>query len=350
VQDYHFALLPRLIKQKKPNARVAIFWHIPWPNPEAFGICPWQRQLVEGLLGADLIGFHIQSHCNNFLQTADRTLESRVDWEHFSISRQSHRTLVRPFPISVALAEGESLDHDQYGNNYTERSALLRSLGVDTAFVGVGVDRVDYTKGIQERFRAIERFLEKYPKYQNQFTFIQIGAPSRTHIKRYHDLLAELEAEAERINWRFQSGKSKPIIFLKRQHSHAEIEPYYRAADFCLVTSLHDGMNLVAKEFLATRSDERGVLILSQFTGAAGELRDALLINPYDIDQTAEAIRAAIEMDPEEKQMRVNRMRKVIREHNIYRWAGNLITELCELRLDTADRFQPRFRGKIAVG
>jgi trehalose-6-phosphate synthase len=349
VQDYHFALLPKLIKQKKPNARVAIFWHIPWPNPEAFGICPWQRQLVEGLLGADLIGFHIQSHCNNFLQTVDRTLESRVDWEHFSILRQNHRTLVRPFPISVALAEGESIDTDQYRINYTERSALLRSLGVETAFVGIGVDRVDYTKGILERFQAIERFLEKYPKYQDQFTFIQIGAPSRTHIKRYHDLLAELEAEAERINWRFQSGKAKPILFLKRQHSHAEIEPYYRAADFCLVTSLHDGMNLVAKEFLASRSDERGVLILSQFTGAAGELRDALLINPYDIDQTAEAIRTAIEMDPEEKQMRVNRMRKTIREHNIYRWAGNLITELCELRLDAADRFQPRFRGKIAA-
>jgi trehalose-6-phosphate synthase len=349
VQDYHFALLPKLIKQKKPNARVAIFWHIPWPNPEAFGICPWQRQLVEGLLGADLIGFHIQSHCNNFLQTVDRTLESRVDWEHFSILRQSHRTLVRPFPISVALAEEEPRDSEQYRNDYTDRSALLRGLGVETAFVGVGVDRVDYTKGILERFHAIERFLEKYPKYRDQFTFIQIGAPSRTHIKRYHDLLAELEAEAERINWRFQSGKSKPILFLKRQHSHAEIEPYYRAADFCLVTSLHDGMNLVAKEFLAARTDERGVLILSQFTGAAGELRDALLVNPYDIDQTAEAIRAAIEMDPEEKQMRVSRMRRTIREHNIYRWAGNLITELCELRLDAADRFQPRFRGKVAV-
>jgi trehalose-6-phosphate synthase len=347
VQDYHFALLPRLIKQKNPNARVAIFWHIPWPNPEAFGICPWQRQLVEGLLGADLIGFHIQSHCNNFLQTADRVVESRVNWEHFSILRQSHRTLVRPFPISVDIREEESHDSEQYRINYMERSAFLRSLGVETAFVGVGVDRVDYTKGIQERFQAIERFLEKYPKYQNQFTFIQIGAPSRTHIKRYHDLLAELEAEAERINWKFQSGKSKPIIFLNRQHSHAEIEPYYRAADFCLVTSLHDGMNLVAKEFLAARSDERGVLILSQFTGAANELRDALLVNPYDIDQTAEAIRAAIEMDPEEKQMRVNRMRKTIREHNIYRWAGNLITELCELRIDTADRYQAKFRGRV---
>jgi trehalose 6-phosphate synthase len=337
VQDYHFALLPRLLKEKRPDARVAIFWHIPWPNQEAFGICPWQRQLVDGLLGADLIGFHIQSHCNNFLQTVDRVVESRVDWEHFAVSRQDHRTIVRPFPISVDLTDDESVESHNCGVNYLERSTLLHSLGVEAAFVGVGVDRVDYTKGIPERFRAIERFLEKYPSYQGRFTFVQIGAPSRTHIKRYHDLLAEVEAEAERINWRFQTSKWKPIIFLKRQHSHAEIERYYCAADLCLVTSLHDGMNLVAKEFLAARRDERGVLILSQFTGAARELRDALLVNPYDIDQTAEAIRAALEMEPEDKQMRVHRMRKVIKEQNIYRWAGSLITELCELRLDAAD-------------
>jgi len=348
VQDYHFALLPRMIKEKRPDARVAIFWHIPWPNPEAFAICPWQRQLVDGLLGADLIGFHIQSHCNNFLQTVDRTLESRVDWEHFSVLRQSHRTMVRPFPISVDLTDDESIESDRHGVNYLERSALMHNLGVEAEFMGIGVDRVDYTKGIPERFCAIERFLEKYPKYQGKFTFVQIGAPSRTHIKRYHDLLAEVEAEAERINWRFQTGKWKPIIFLKRQHNHREIERYYSAADLCLVTSLHDGMNLVAKEFIAARRDERGVLILSQFTGAARELRDALLVNPYNIDQTAEAIRAALEMEPEEKQLRMHRMRRNVKEHNIYRWAGSLITELCELRLD-ADRDRERFRGNVAV-
>jgi alpha,alpha-trehalose-phosphate synthase [UDP-forming] len=341
VQDYHFALLPRLIKENRPDARVAIFWHIPWPNPEAFGICPWQRQLVDGLLGADLIGFHVQSHCNNFLQTVDRVVESRVDWEHFSVLRQDHRTMVRPFPISVDLTDDEPADDSTQGFTHLERASLMRSVGTEARFLGIGVDRVDYTKGILERFLAIERFLEKYPTYQGNFTFVQIGAPSRTHIKRYHDLLAEVEAEADRINWRFQTGKWKPIIFLKRQHSHTEIASYYRAADLCLVTSLHDGMNLVAKEFLAARRDERGVLILSQFTGAARELRDALLVNPYDIDQTANAIRVALEMEPEEKQLRMQRMRKVIREHNIYRWAGNLITELCEVRLDTKEEAAP---------
>jgi len=346
VQDYHFALLPRMIKQKRPDARVAIFWHIPWPNPEGFGICPWQRQLVDGLLGADLIGFHIQSHCNNFLQTVDRVVESRVDWEHFSVLRQNHRTIVRPFPISVNLTDDDS-ESDSH-SDYLERPALMHSLGLEAAFMGIGVDRVDYTKGILERFLAIERFLEKYPKYQKNFSFVQIGAPSRTHIKRYHDLQAELEAEVERINWRFQASKWKPIVFLNQQHNHHEIGRYYRAADLCLVTSLHDGMNLVAKEFIAARRDERGVLILSQFTGAARELRDALLVNPYDIDQTAEAIRAALEMEPEEKQIRMRRMRKVIKEQNIYRWAGSLITELCELRLDV-DRVQEKFRGNVTA-
>ena len=348
VQDYHFALLPRMIKEKRPDARVAIFWHIPWPNPEAFGICPWQRQLVDGLLGSDLIGFHVQSHCNNFLQTVDRIVESRVDWEHFSVRRHDHDTMVRPFPISVDLTDDEP-DGQKQSDPYMERASLLRSLGVEATYMGIGVDRVDYTKGILERFLAIERFLEKNPFYQGKFTFVQIGAPSRTHIKRYHDLLAEVDMEADRINWRFQSGKWKPIVFMKRQHSHSEITPYYRSADLCMVTSLHDGMNLVAKEFLAARHDERGVLILSEFTGAARELRDALLVNPYDIDQSADAIKTALEMEPEDKQLRVQRMRRTIKEHNIYRWAGNLISELCELRLDAVEDAHERVRASASV-
>jgi trehalose 6-phosphate synthase len=332
-QDYHFALLPRMIKKKRPDARIAIFWHIPWANPEKFSICPWQRQLVDGLLGADLVGFHIHSDCNNFLQTVDRTLESRIDWDHFAVEREDHRTIVKPFPISVAFDE---IQGDGVGNEsiYTEKTALLRELGVNTLFLGVGVDRVDYTKGIQERFRAIERLLEKYPDYLGKFTFVQIGAPSRTHIKRYHDLLGEVEAEADRINWRFQTGKWRPIIFLNRQHSHKEIQRFYRTADLCMVTSLHDGMNLVAKEFLAAREDEQGVLVLSQFTGAARELRDALIVNPYDVEQVADAIRFALEMEPDDRRNRMQRMRKVVKENNVYRWAGNLITELSEIRVE----------------
>jgi len=329
-QDYHFALLPRLIKKERPDARVAIFWHIPWPNPEAFGICPWQRELLDGLLGADLIGFHIQSHCNNFLQTVDRTLESRIDWEHFAVNREQHRTTVLPFPISVESHEPAPGRKDK--SSYEERATLLRELELEATYLGVGVDRVDYTKGILERFLAVERLLEKQPFYRGKFTFVQIGAPSRTHIKRYHDLIAEVEAEAERINWKFAAGKWKPIVFRKGQHNHDEIRRFYRSADLCLVTSLHDGMNLVAKEFVAARDDEQGALILSIFTGAARELRDALLVNPYDIEQTAEAIHLALEMEPDDRKARMLHMRKIVKEQNVYRWAANLIGTLCEVR------------------
>ncbi len=329
VQDYHFALLPLLIKSERPDARVAIFWHIPWPNPQAFGICPWQRELLEGLLGADLVGFHIQSHCNRFVESVDSALESRIDWDHFAVSRGGHRTLVRRYPISVAFtgAPGKPSPAAPF-----DRDAFLKSLGIQALFLGVGVDRVDYTKGIPERFRAIERFLDKYPLYHRQFTFVQIAAPSRTRIPRYQELMTEVQAEADRINHRFAAPDWTPILLFGSQYSHEEIDVYYKAADLCMVTSLDDGMNLVAKEFVAARDDEQGVLILSRFTGAARELRDALIVNPYDTDQLAEAVRMALEMIPEERQARMQRLRRLVREHNIYRWAANLVSDLAEMR------------------
>jgi alpha,alpha-trehalose-phosphate synthase [UDP-forming] len=341
VQDYHFALVPRIIKQHRPDVRVAIFWHIPWPNPEAFGICPWQRELIDGLLGADLIGFHTQAHCNNFLETSDAALESRIEWERFAVKRNDHTTLVRPFPISVDFQEVQ-IESGLATSPYQVRSSLLLALGVKASFLGIGVDRVDYTKGILERFRGIERFLEKYPNYRRQLTFVQIGAPSRTHIPRYHDFFEEVQAEAERINARFQKSDWKPIVLLTRHHSHQEILPYYRAADLCMVTSLHDGMNLVAKEFIAARDDEEGALILSQFTGASRELRDAIIVNPYDSEQLGEAIRLALEMDPQERQTRMHQMRRIVKQHNVYHWAGNLIGELSEIRIgETEDALTP---------
>ncbi|HLG99916.1 MAG TPA: trehalose-6-phosphate synthase, partial [Bryobacteraceae bacterium] len=330
-QDYHFALLPKIIKRRRPDARLAIFWHIPWPNPEAFGICPWQRELLDGLLGADLIGFHIQAHCNNFLETVDRSLECRIDREHFSVTRDGHRTLVQPFPISVAIDDSPA-PADLCQLPHLERAGLLAKLGVRATFMGIGVDRVDYTKGIPERFRGIERFLEDCPAYRNEFTFVQVASPSRINITRYKDLMDEVVKEAERINKRFQTGYWKPIVLLTRQHSHEEILPYYRTADVCIVTSLHDGMNLVAKEFVAARHDDQGVLVLSRFAGASHELSDALIVNPYDLEEIARAIHRALEMSPEERAIRMQRMRAVVKERNIYRWAGSLIGELCSIR------------------
>src|SRR5499427_9276920 len=332
-QDYHLALLPKMVKEVRPDARVAIFWHIPWPNPEVFGICPWQRELIEGLLGADLIGFHIQSHCNNFLETVDRALEALTEWDRFAVNRQGHVTRVRPYPISVAFSENGHAP-GEIRRAGEERATLFHELGVEGSLLGVGVDRVDYTKGIIERFRGIERFLELHPSYQRRFTFVELGAPSRTDILRYRQFLDEVSAEAERINTRFQSGRWKPIVFLKRHHSHEEIERFFRAASLCLVTSLHDGMNLVAKEFIATRDDNKGVLILSTFTGAAHELTDALLVNPYDIDQMANAIYQALEFDESEQVARMSRMRSIVREQNVFRWAARLISDLVEIRVE----------------
>ena len=237
-----------------------------------------------------------------------------------------------PFGDAYDCVAGHTEERPSLELPHLERVRLLEKLGVRASFLGVGVDRVDYTKGIPERFRAIERFLEKYPAYRREFAFVQIGSPSRTHIRRYQDLMEEVLQEAERINHRFQTSDWKPIVFLNRQHSHQEILPYYRTADFCLVTSLHDGMNLVAKEFVASREDLHGVLILSRFAGASHELSDALIVNPYDTEQMADSIRQALEMRPEERRMRMQRMRSTVREHNVYRWAGKLIEELCEVR------------------
>jgi trehalose-6-phosphate synthase len=340
-QDYHFALLPRMVKEARPDARVAIFWHIPWPNAEMFGICPWQRELVDGLLGADLIGFHIQTHCNNFLETVDHAVEALTEWDRFAVNRHGHVTRVRPYPISVAFPEGAPPDEESRSAG-AERAAICEELGIEASLLGVGVDRVDYTKGILERFRAIERFLDQYPAFQRRFSLVQIGAPSRTDIVRYKNFLDEVASEAERINARFHSGRWKPIVFLKRHHSHEEIARYYKAASVCLVTSLHDGMNLVAKEFVASRADDQGVLVLSTFAGAAHELSDALLVNPYDIMQLSEAIHSALEMPEAEQAKRMHWMRRAVREHNIYRWAANLLSDLTEIRIESNERAEAR--------
>jgi trehalose-6-phosphate synthase len=356
VQDYHFALLPRMIKDARPDARVAIFWHIPWPNAEAFGICPWQAELVDGLLGADILGFHIQSHCNNFLETVDRALEARTDWEHFSIRRGGHLSIVRPFPISVAWDEHDPNDSGFKGERpggigrpeivkathnaeleeeFEIGSGPLHSeLGIEGKHLILGVDRMDYTKGIVERMLAFESLLDEHPWYLEKVVFAQIAAPSRTRIPSYVGLRTQVLDTVARINKKFETSNWKPIILIERQCSHEEVGRYYRAADVCLVTSLHDGMNLVAKEYLAARKDGDGVLILSRFAGAAQELRDALLVNPYDIEQVGESIRTALEMSPGERRLRMERMRHQVKEHNVYRWASNVLTDLCAVRIE----------------
>jgi trehalose-6-phosphate synthase/HAMP domain-containing protein len=328
IQDYHFTLLGKMIKERRPDATVALFWHIPWPNPEVLAICPYHKEILDGMLGCDLLGFHVQYHCNNFLDTANRLLESRIDTEKFSVVRSNKETFVRAFPISVDGYIDKGLTAAQ-----TKRVQQIREeLDLADKIVGVGVERIDYTKGIKERILAIDRFLEKYPEYKRKFVFIQLAAPSRTHIKSYHDLMAEIDELVERKNWKYSEGDWKPIIYMNRHFSSEEIRPYYELADICIVSSLHDGMNLVAKEFVAARPDLNCTLILSNLTGASRELTSAVQINPYSIEEFADAIKFAIEMPDEEKQKRMEHMRNVVRENNVYRWAANIITELTALK------------------
>ncbi len=333
VQDYHFALLPRMVKAARPDARVAIFWHIPWPNPEAFGICPWQGELLEGLLGADLIGFHIPLHCNNFLATVDRVLEARTDREHMTTRRHGHTTAIRPYPVSVAI-DGSGGPRAALG---PKRNELLEEFGVKAESLIIGVDRMDYTKGIVERLMAIERLFEEHPWHRERVTMVQIAAPSRMRIPSYIELRRHVEEMVEQVNSRFQTANWRPVVLIDRQCSHEEVTAWYRAADLCLVTSLHDGMNLVAKEYLAAREDGDGVLVLSKFTGAAVELRDALIVNPYDIDGVAEAVHRGLEMAPAERRMRMQRMRRQVMEHNVYRWAASILGDLRELRIENIE-------------
>lgn len=333
VQDYHLALLPRLLREHLPEATVITFWHIPWPNPESFAICPWREEIVAGLLGSSILGFHTQFHCNNFVDTVDRFLEARVDRETFTVTLGGKVTAVRRYPISISWppdAEAVAKPVDQC------RAAVRAAYGLPADHrIGVGVDRLDYTKGILERFRAVERLFELNPEWIGRFSFIQIAAPSRSSIDDYQHHDAAVRTLATRINERFGlTGRdTPPPILLKVEHHEPEqVYEHYRAAELCFVSSLHDGMNLVAKEFVAARDDERGVLILSEFTGAARELPEALIVNPYDADQCAAALHLALTMPPAEQRDRMRLMRGLIAEFNVYRWAGRMLLDAAVMR------------------
>jgi trehalose 6-phosphate synthase len=330
VQDYHFALLPRMIRERLPGATIITFWHIPWPNPEAFGICPWRHELLDGLLGSSILGFHTQFHCNNFVDTVDRQLEARVDRETFTVSYKGQTTAVKRYPISVEWPPNPELVRGTVEENRAtvrERHQLPPGHAI-----GVGVDRLDYTKGLEERFNGIEQLLKLHPEWIGKFTFIQIAAPTRASIEQYQNYEDRVRAMASRINQRFPSGRHPAIILAVAHHEPREVHEYYRAADVCFVSSLHDGMNLVAKEFVASRDDERGVLILSQFTGAARELPEALIVNPYDADQCASALNIALTMPLRTQRARMRLMRSLIQEFNVFRWAGRMLLDAATIR------------------
>ncbi len=324
VQDYHLALLPALIKSSRPDAQVCIFWHIPWPAAESFSICPWRKEILQGMLGADLIGFHTQQYCNNFLATVGSELESLIDFERFSISYSGHSSYVKPFPISIAFPG--AAEPKKNGD-----SKVLERLGVKSEFVALGVDRLDYTKGILERLKGVEFFFDEYPDYKEKLTFIQIASPTRESVEKYKEYSALVSAEAERINNKIGTRSWQPIVLEKRTYSHKELLELYELSQACLVTSLHDGMNLVAKEYVAARTKEDGALILSMFTGASRDMRGALLVNPYSAEETAQALHDALTMTKSEQHRRMKGMRDSVRDYNVYRWSAELIKSLASL-------------------
>jgi trehalose 6-phosphate synthase len=330
VQDYHFALLPRMIQEALPAATIISFWHIPWPNPEAFAICPWREELLDGMLGSSILGFHTQFHCNNFLDTVDRLLEARVDRETFTVSYRGQPTAVKRYPISIEWPPSPALIGKPVEDCRRDVRRLY-DLPPDQA-IGIGVDRLDYTKGIEERLRAVERLLELRPQWVGKFTFIQIAAPTRTHIGQYQEYEARVRTMAAEINERFAGVRHPPIVLKVEHHQPQDIYEHYRAAELCMVTSLHDGMNLVAKEFVSARDDERGVLILSHFTGAARELPEAMIVNPYDTDECASALHLALTMTPAEQRARMRVMRGLIQEFNVFRWAGRMLLDAARMR------------------
>ncbi|MDE2075834.1 MAG: trehalose-6-phosphate synthase [Burkholderiales bacterium] len=341
VQDYHFALLPAMIRERLPRATIITFWHIPWPNPESFGICPWRQEILTGMLGSTILGFHTRFHCKNFIETVDRYLEARIEHEHSTITYRDIDTFVESYPISISWpSEKTTSTWDSIAHC---RAAVFERLGLKpNQKLAVGVDRFDYTKGILERLHAVERLLEKHPEWIGVFSFVQVAAPSRSSLEEYQAFQARVHSVTDRINQRFGREGYQPVHLLAKHHDEQAINELYRAADVCVVTSLHDGMNLVCKEFIAARNDERGVLILSRFAGAARELNEALVVNPYHVEETADALHRALTMPEAEQRERMASLRMTVREFNVYRWAGRMLTDAGRWRL--RERIEARLK------
>jgi trehalose-6-phosphate synthase len=330
IQDFHFAILPRLLREKIPKATIALFWHIPWPNAETFGVCPWKREMLLHMLSADILGFHTRYHCQNFVDAVDRFVECQIDREHMTVTTQGHVCRVAPYPISIEWPP-RWLQHQP---DIATCRTLVRErhqIGAGVV-VGLGVERWDFTKGILERFQALEALLDKDPRHRGRICLLQIAAPSRSQLPAYQALQKQTYSEAERINAKFAEGEWRAIILIDEHQEPQRVFELYRAADFCLVNSLHDGMNLVAKEFVAARDDEDGVLILSTFAGASQELTEAVLVNPFDVNETADAMEIAMRMGREERRSRMSLMRRTVKENNVYRWAGRMLMDAARIR------------------
>ena len=329
IQDYHFGLLPRMLRNSSANLVVAQFWHIPWPNPELFRAFPWREEILDGLLGNDLLGFHLANHCQNFLSTVDRSLEARIDPANSDVIYRGHSTSVKPFPIGIDFDEHvKTAESDEVT---AQMGSWRKKLSLDGKLVGIGIDRLDYTKGIPERLRALDRLLDENPGYREKLVFVQIAVPSRSTLPAYREVEEEVQTLDARINLRWGTDSWKPVVLLQDSYQTLEMIALHRLANFCVVSSLHDGMNLVAKEFVASRIDEDGVLVLSSFAGAAKEMNDALLVNPFAIEEVSDAYGKALKMPREERGRRMRKLREKVEQNNVYRWAGTFLSHQFEI-------------------
>jgi trehalose 6-phosphate synthase len=330
VQDYHFALAPRLVRERLPNSRIVAFWHVPWPHWQNFEICPWGQHLLEGLLGSNIIGFQTPLDCRNFIETVERCLGAHVDRYQDALTYDGRQVLVRAYPTSVRWP---SVYAACAPTPQICRESIRRQLSLPADIrLGVGVDRLDHSQGLEEKFLAIERLLECYPEFRRRFVFAQLASPHRESFRSYCELRGRVRTIRDRVNERFGTPDYQPIVLLEDQHAAPHVDLFLRAADVCYVGSLHDGMNLLAKEFVAARDDERGVLALSTYAGAARELTDALRVNPYDVDDAASVLARALSMTSEEQTDRMRRMRSVVSEFSAWRWAAHILSDAARLR------------------
>lgn len=328
IQDYHLALVGKYIKEKRPDIATAHFWHIPWPNSEIFKICPWGNEIVEALLHNDLVGFQIRYYANNFLDSVDQSLECRVDRERSAIFYRGSQTLVKDFPISIDCKQVEETSNLVDGRRM---DAMRQRLGLPAEKIIVGVDRLDYGKGLAEKMMAFDEFLQQFPEWRGKVTLVQVASPTRSSVPEYKSNAEKVFSLVEEINYKWGDGKWRPVIFLSAFMGYEDIITLYRMADCCLVTSLHDGMNLVSKEYVIARKDGNGVLLLSKFTGSSRELPQALLLNPYAIAETAGKIKEALEMPIAERKTRMEKMRREIQENDIYKWAADFVGHIAKL-------------------
>jgi trehalose-6-phosphate synthase/Kef-type K+ transport system membrane component KefB len=327
IQDYHLALVAPRLRARLPTARTALFWHIPWPYPDRLRICPWRRELLAGLLANDFLAFQVERDRRNFVLAVGDELGAEVEADGERIRFADRVTTVTTVPIGVDYDRIQSVGAEKIVEE--ERRRLQREFGLTGGIVGLGVDRLDYTKGIPERLAALERVLTARPELRGQLTFIQIAVPSRSNLESYSAIESEIDDRVRELNARYGvAGRPPPVYYYKRALTLPSLVALYRLASFCIVSSLHDGMNLVAKEFVAARDDEDGVLVLSALAGAAQELRDAVIINPYDVDSFAEALLRALDMPIEERRARMRAMRQIVAGRNVFSWASDILEGL----------------------